>query len=124
MDRLETRDINTKAIIDKSIYIPVWIDQKPIQFRFFYRLFAYLYSSMDRLETFTYTNEHVPLVKFIFQYGQIRNDLHTIFQNYNYYIYIPVWIDQKLVSLIKLLIQLKNLYSSMDRLETSKQVIY
>ena len=54
---------------------------------------------MDRLETFFIDFPLLNVVPFIFQYGQIRNLIDDV-DNENYdYIYIPVWIDQKLINL-------------------------
>ena len=57
------------------IYIPVWLDQKPLQLALNNIFGANLHSSMVRLETAT-----VPLL--------FANAL---------VIYIPVWLDQKLI---------------------------
>ena len=84
-----------------GIYIPVWIDQKPISNYFIYRPLFYLHSSMDRLETEQSlqkqldsihlhssmdrleTNKHNKqknnIKKFTFQYGQIRNNFYINF---------------------------------------------
>ena len=101
------------------IYIPVWIDQKPI--------------SKDDFRS--------PALKFTFQYGQIRNllkilhycllflNLHSSMDRletrfclsssyYGFTIYIPVWIDQKRIASLSLMLSHSYLHSSMDRLET------
>ena len=85
---------------EKQIYIPVWIDQKQVyewDRRDFYRD---LHSSMDRLETSQLINTKKIIIKFTFQYGQIRNQQNLYFQ---------------------LLLQY-HLHSSMDRLETSSSI--
>ena len=52
---------------------------------------------MDRLETETIGAKTPVKIAFTFQYGQIRN-LGTVDKmNNNIVIYIPVWIDQKLL---------------------------
>ena len=55
------------------IYIPVWLDQKPVG--------DFTGSTGTTL--------------FTFQYGQIRNLWHMLLEHTNYDIYIPVWLDQK-----------------------------
>ena len=56
--------------------------------------------------------------KFTFQYGQIRNKSVFILFDYFYTIYIPVWLDQKPNENIKNQATIKDLHSSMVRLET------
>ena len=104
--------------VQKNIYIPVWIDQKPAVNIFLISLFCDLHSSMDRLETcLIYHNRfflfdlHSSMDRletgnstsivcnssaFTFQYGQIRNLLAIPELMLPGEIYIPVWIDQKL----------------------------
>ena len=124
-----------------EIYIPVWIDQKLIFSQYLISKKNNLYSSMDRLETYTASGANTFVDKFIFQYGQIRNIYKPISSTKIIQIYIPVWIDQKRArkifnktftptfifqygqirnSLVKtyLLFKMSHLYSSMDRLET------
>ena len=77
-----------------------------------------LHSSMDRLETDKKDVSISILRKFTFQYGQIRNTFYGWLGNTSKKIYIPVWIDQKLQTLLIVKKQCYNLHSSMDRLET------
>ena len=107
----------------KRIYIPVWIDQKQTTQICQVGYLKNLYSSMDRLETFSMFIVIPPKYLFIFQYGQIRN----MFQSFNFRriwgIYIPVWIDQKQKLHHSIITDKCNLYSSMDRLETKAPLI-
>ena len=50
---------------------------------------------MDRLETKMEYNKPRQNKRFIFQYGQIRNEEDMFRNNEEVPIYIPVWIDQK-----------------------------
>ena len=102
-----------------TIYIPVWIDQKPVMKKIFIWGKTNLYSSMDRLETIASATIAMIRHAFIFQYGQIRNFYMEISIAWCLCIYIPVWIDQKLFKMLLIKLCLFNLYSSMDRLETS-----
>ena len=56
-----------------------------------------LHSSMDRLETYSRLYRRSLKKLFTFQYGQIRNYTILKIKNRRRKIYIPVWIDQKLV---------------------------
>ena len=73
---------------------------------------------MDRLETKKIDDKLYFTLKFTFQYGQIRNYLFTCKNDNVAKIYIPVWIDQKLISPVLDNLYISNLHSSMDRLET------
>ena len=154
-----------KEKIKDIVYIPVWIDQKH---QIYYHNKANthcLHSSMDRLETRSSRQRKYNRTKFTFQYGQIRNQAHLVIISlilkclhssmdrletivrryylwYRYYVYIPVWIDQKqvlknsLLASIRVYIpvwidqklmnrqvfeqQSQSLHSSMDRLETRR----
>ena len=72
---------------------------------------------MDRLETLLKVEILTRTEIFIFQYGQIRNAGRTFVKDSNGNIYIPVWIDQKLIEYQNNKELKNNLYSSMDRLE-------
>ena len=50
---------------------------------------------MDRLETNDDNNFGLSLYLFTFQYGQIRNPNNAVEIALLFWIYIPVWIDQK-----------------------------
>ena len=75
---------------------------------------------MDRLETGTFAEQYPDLRTFTFQYGQIRNKFPGPAQNLLGIIYIPVWIDQKLLFDKSLSNGFSDLHSSMDRLETKR----
>ena len=117
--QIRNNDYKNALLHIKKIYIPVWIYQKPDAFTedadveidlhssmdrletfllFVYLLiYFHLHSSMDRLETnvcFVYKKKSM---KFTFQYGQIRNYKQRFYTRADTKIYIPVWIDQKLV---------------------------
>ena len=85
--------------VHKFIYIPVWLDQK--------------LKGMDGDMPFC--------LKFTFQYGQIRNIPLRVCRPLSLPIYIPVWLDQKPIVCPFLVKSLKNLHSSMVRLETCKK---
>ena len=73
---------------------------------------------MDRLETFPTDQISAVSGLFTFQYGQIRNAHYHVILLGMKSIYIPVWIDQKRITNNQSKTELKNLHSSMDRLET------
>ena len=102
----------------KSIYIPVWIDQKQEQVQEVQQVQHHLHSSMDRLETCCMTVSMIHRLVFTFQYGQIRNKKQKASKQSSIQIYIPVWIDQKPKDLEATGLNKLNLHSSMDRLET------
>ena len=77
-----------------------------------------LHSSMDRLETFEEYMNKLYYKKFTFQYGQIRNVLNKSPVLTPYFVYIPVWIDQKHWIYQHRIFLIYCLHSSMDRLET------
>ena len=54
---------------------------------------------MDRLETFLGTLNLLTYLSFTFQYGQIRNQKYNEDPERLDNIYIPVWIDQKLIDI-------------------------
>ena len=87
-----------KTEINKIIYIPVWLDQKPFMNCINPILLHNLHSSMVRLETI------FSFLSFI---------LFSI-------IYIPVWLDQKLAVRRAHITFFGDLHSSMVRLETRK----
>ena len=101
------------------IYIPVWIDQKHNDVKSLSGIDSDLHSSMDRLETLIFNIAYSKTYRFTFQYGQIRNFSCKKNKNCIKSIYIPVWIDQKLVVFCVCLLRFWYLHSSMDRLETS-----
>ena len=78
---------------------------------------------MDRLETEKKASNYIFNVTFIFQYGQIRNSRRKYKKYTIMYIYIPVWIDQKLIFKNSCYVLQRHLYSSMDRLETLTKYI-
>ena len=100
------------------IYIPVWLDQKPIERKTSFISFFYLHSSMVRLETKYFAVGEYGTQRFTFQYGQIRNRFRNFLFNEYAVIYIPVWLDQKLVRTHYLFLVDDDLHSSMVRLET------
>ena len=59
------------------IYIPVWIDQKPLVPSYYVVYCKDLHSSMDRLETESSGTSAQGNLAFTFQYGQIRNSSTT-----------------------------------------------
>ena len=73
---------------------------------------------MDRLETGDLYNLLITTSLFTFQYGQIRNKYYHYNIDKDLLIYIPVWIDQKLLDIETKYLYYSNLHSSMDRLET------
>ena len=105
--------------IPAFIYIPVWIDQKLLLQAHVRPVALNLHSSMDRLETLNWGTAPSDETLFTFQYGQIRNLIDSQIRIYFKKIYIPVWIDQKLVSIAQMVSITQNLHSSMDRLETA-----
>ena len=104
------------------IYIPVWLDQKPIYDITMRIVFYDLHSSMVRLETYGDRPSLSPKLKFTFQYGQIRNSSSFLTDTGFVDIYIPVWLDQKLVHIVSLHLSMFHLHSSMVRLETIDEV--
>ena len=113
-NKLLVSAFNVKSII----YIPVWLDQKPFQYRHIRNSVSYLHSSMVRLETnrggTCYSNSydlHSSMVR-----------LETLKNVFNFYslvqIYIPVWLDQKPDTLFQFNLSNPHLHSSMVRLET------
>ena len=104
-------------LIPTFIYIPVWLDQKfNLGYSNRYNC-NNLHSSMVRLEINNRENLDFNRRKFTFQYGQIRNYLIFVLSEPIVHIYIPVWLDQKLVSLQHLVKLHCYLHSSMVRLE-------
>ena len=73
---------------------------------------------MVRLETSRVMQTMTDRNRFTFQYGQIRNETTLKKILTGKMIYIPVWLDQKLLILQKKKHQKYNLHSSMVRLET------
>ena len=72
---------------------------------------------MVRLEILKKKSELFKNNKFTFQYGQIRNNRTYVIQMEGRQIYIPVWLDQKSATRGEIAHYLKNLHSSMVRLE-------
>ena len=68
-----------------------------LSFLFVEKNMSNLHSSMDRLETNKREQKELEKAKFTFQYGQIRNKNTKLTVSLNVIIYIPVWIDQKLI---------------------------
>ena len=54
---------------------------------------------------------------FTFQYGQIRNNWKNYPRDMLKHIYIPVWLDQKYISIKDISRKTQDLHSSMVRLE-------
>ena len=73
---------------------------------------------MVRLETVTTLMIETLIVAFTFQYGQIRNNSCSMECYKLFKIYIPVWLDQKLMKLQSCIKLIDYLHSSMVRLET------
>ena len=65
--------------------------------------FLCLHSSMVRLEMFWHFPQSASIPPFTFQYGQIRNSWYFVFTYSVFCVYIPVWLDQKLISTRSLL---------------------
>ena len=141
MDRLETIGYIPSWYIFFEIYIPVWIDQKPVlyffnsfcNFRFTFQYgqirnlyTSYIFSPLSEIyipvwidqKPHTYAYAWRLKSAFTFQYGQIRNCVFSQHQHNMIMIYIPVWIDQKLDLVSRRRTSYDNLHSSMDRLET------
>ena len=118
MVRLETCKGGSGGFIIKIIYIPVWLDQKPDWIAKKIAERPNLHSSMVRLETNILKIHIWRFFKFTFQYGQIRNIKSNLLLKQIIIIYIPVWLDQKLVSIAQMVSIAQNLHSSMVRLET------
>ena len=138
----QIRNISISHIVftNREIYIPVWIDQKLNITEYQALLIFNLHSSMDRLETLVSLTTEIYHKEFTFQYGQIRNLNATVkspccivftfqygqIRNERFInnvikkqlIYIPVWIDQKHISVLMKQQIFSHLHSSMDRLET------
>ena len=77
----------------------------------------HLHSSMVRLEIYVTSNGNYNRYKFTFQYGQIRNNIIIAINSSINDIYIPVWLDQKLIMTLTLQDVYCYLHSSMVRLE-------
>ena len=87
--------ISLKVSSVEYIYIPVWLDQKFSNFHKVNFSLANLHSSMVRLEIHPDNELLNVLESFTFQYGQIRNEIKYGSNSRSYFIYIPVWLDQK-----------------------------
>ena len=74
MVRLETCSTKKSSRLRKSIYIPVWLDQKRIYGAQAKEGALDLHSSMVRLETISMDLFGLGSMLFTFQYGQIRNE--------------------------------------------------
>ena len=101
-----------------KVYIPVWLDQKRILIKCIIIKNISLHSSMVRLETPTDARLQIPERMFTFQYGQIRNLNQKNILIINLIVYIPVWLDQKPITVLTVPAIMMRLHSSMVRLET------
>ena len=106
-----------------NIYIPVWLDQKFLSSYYCIYSFINLHSSMVRLEIDKRLTDFQRILLFTFQYGQIRNKPIDNYEIWFTRIYIPVWLDQKFYILKHFYLCLKDLHSSMVRLEMPSLVI-
>ena len=61
-----------------------------------------------------------PFIAFTFQYGQIRKRLFSSWFWFKFFIYIPVWLDQKDFVVVLIITLLLHLHSSMVRLESPR----
>ena len=72
--QIRNKDKYIIEVKNKNIYIPVWLDQKPLKPNLIAIGQSYLHSSMVRLETISKLQTVFEAVGFTFQYGQIRNN--------------------------------------------------